>query len=281
MACLTKGLVMQQLVEFVAEYLNARPVSAGYARTLRKRTEKLIEFAGRSRLSEVFNESTINAFLASLDGLSPFTRNKYRGDFLALWRAAADADKVPYPQARRIRRERTIAQVIECYLEHEARALVVAAEHLVGAYPNGVARRQYWPAIIRAAWDSGLRRGDLWRLKAANIRKDKSAVIAQSKTGQTIVCRFHGSTIKAIQRAGGELEWPLCEWCFGVHFQEIVVLSGIGRGTFRWLRRGSGSRIDADHPGLGHRHLGNGRPVFERHYDAKLGDTKKPMPPEL
>lgn len=33
-----------------------------------------------------------------------------------------------------------------------------------GGYPNGVARRHYWPAIIRAAWDSGLRRGDLWRL---------------------------------------------------------------------------------------------------------------------
>lgn len=269
------------LEDFVSTYLNARPVSEGYARTLKKRSEKLQEFAGRTDLGAIFNEGTVNGFLASLDGLSPFTKNKYRADILALWRAAADEDKVPYPQARRIRRERTVAQVIECYLEHEARSLVVAAEHLAGAYPNGIARRQYWPAIIRAAWDSGLRRGDLWRLKAGQIRKDKSAVIVQSKTGQTITCRFHPSTIKAIQRSGGALEWVLCEWCFGVHFQEIVTLTGIGRGTFRWLRRGSGSRIEADHPGRGPKHLGNTPGVFGRHYDAQLNASKKPMPPEL
>lgn len=269
------------LTSFVEQYLNARPVSTGYSRTLRKRAAKLEKFAGRAELAAVFNEATINSFLASLNCLSPYTKNKYRADFLALWRAAADEDRVPYPQPRRIRRERTVAQVIECYLEHEARALVVAAEHLAGAYPSGVARRQYWPAIIRAAWDSGLRRGDLWKLKASTIRKDRTAVIVQSKTGQAIVCRFHPSTVKAIQRASGSLEWGLCEWCFGVHFQEIVTLSGISRGTFRWLRRGSGSRIDADHPGRGHNHLGNTRGVFERHYDAKLSNGSKPMPPEL
>jgi integrase len=280
MACLTKGLAVL-LEDFVIEYLNARPVSEGYSRTIKKRMAKLSEFAGHTDLKSLFNEATINGFLAALDGLSPFTKNKYRADFLALWRAAADVDKVPYPQARRIRRERTVAQVIECYLEHEARSLVVAAEHLVGAYPNGVARRQYWPAIIRAAWDSGLRRGDLWRLKAGQIRKDKTAVIVQSKTGQTITCRFHPSTVKAIARASGHLEWVLCEWCFGVHFQEIVTLTGIQRGTFRWLRRGSGSRIEADHPGRGPKHLGNTPGVFGRHYDAQLGAVKKPMPPEL
>jgi integrase len=266
---------------FVDQYLNARPCSVGYARTLRKRSTKLSDFAGRAEIELLFNEATVNAFLASLGGLSPHTNNKYRADFLALWRAAADEDRLPYPQPRRIRRERITAQVIECYLEHEARALVVAAEHLVGAYPNGVARRQYWPAIIRAAWDTGLRRGDLWRIKSADIRKDKTLVIVQSKTGTAIVCRFHPKTIKAIKRSGGALAWALCEWCFGVHFQEIVRFSGIGRGTFRWLRRGSGSRIDADHPGRGHRHLGNTRGVFERHYDARLESGATPMPPEL
>lgn len=266
--------------EFIAAYLAARPCSEGYARTLEKRTAKLEQFAGRSDLTAIFNEAVINAFLASLNGLSPYTKNKYRSDFLAVWRAAADEDRLPYPQPRRIRREKQPARVIDCYLEHEARSLVVAAEHLPGAYPSGVARRHYWPAIIRAGWDSGLRRGDLWRLKVSQIRRDRTAIISQSKTGAIIVVRFHPGTVKAINRAGGSLDWPLCEWCFGVHFQEIVSLSGLGRGTFRWLRRGSGSRIDADHPGRGHRHLGNTREVFERHYDAQLTNGSV-MPPEL
>jgi hypothetical protein len=270
-----------QLLEFVTRYIEARPVCEGYARNLRKRAAKLAVFAGRGDLESVLNEATVNAYLASLNGLSPFTKNKYRADFLAVWRAAADEDRVPYPIARRIRKEKSPARVVECYLLHEVRVLVVAAEHLEGAYNNGVARREYWPAIIRAAWDSGLRRGDLWRIRSSMIRKDRTAVVVQNKTGQQIVVRFHPSTVKAIQRAGGSLEWPICEWCFGVHFQEIVALTGLGKGTFRWLRRGSGSRIDADHPGQGHNHLGNGRTIFDRHYNARLGQNKKPLPPEV
>lgn len=176
---------------------------------------------------------------------------------------------------------RTLPQVIECYLEHEARALATAAAHLTGAYPNGIARRHYWPAIIRAAWDSGLRRGDLWRLKRRDIRRDRTALIVQSKTGRPVVCRFHPSTLKALDLADGHLTWSLCEWCFGVHFQEIVELSSVRKGTFRWLRRGSGSRVEADNPGLGHGHLGNQRIVFEKHYDAQISCKRLKTPPEL
>lgn len=280
MACLSKGLAMQ-LLDFVSRYIESRPMCEGYARTLRKRAAKLAVFSGRADLQAVFNEATVNSFLASLNGLSPYTKNKYRADYLALWRAAADEDRVPYPMPRRIRREKTHELVVECYLEHEARALVVAAQHLTGAYSNGVSRRAYWPACIRAAWDSGLRRGDVWRLKLSQIRPDRTALIVQHKTRQAVTCRFHRSTVKAIKGAGGSLEWVQCDWAFSTHFQEIVKLSGIGRGSFKWLRRGSGSRIDADHPGQGHRHLGNGRHVFDRHYDAKLNAVKKPLPPEL
>lgn len=269
------------LLDFVATYLNNRPCTNGYGHTLQKRSAKLAAFAGRHELAAVFNEATINAFLASLTNLSPVTRNRYRANFLALWRAAADGDLVGYPMPRRIRREKVAKRVINCYVENEARALVVAAEHLGGAYPSGVARRQYWPAIIRAAWDTGLRRGDLWRIRQHQIRKDRSLIVVQGKTNSDIVCRLHPSTVRAIQRAGASLEWPLCEWCFSAHFQEIVTLSGLCRGTFRWLRRGSGSTIDAKHPGNGHLHLGNTRAVFEEFYDAKLGASCKPMPPEL
>lgn len=267
--------------EFVDKYLLARAVSEAYARNLRKRAAKLSAFAGRADLTALFNEATVNEFLASRNGLAPHTLNKYRADLLAIWRAAADEDKVPYPMARRIRKARTVQSAIPCYLEHEARALAVAAEHLRGAYPNGVARRYYWPAAIRCAWDSGLRRGDVWRINLNLIRRDRTAQIVQSKTGKLILCRFHRSTLTALKKAGGHLEWVGCEWTFGEHFFEIVELSNVGRGTFKWLRRGSGSRIDADHPGRGHRHLGNTRQVFERHYDAQLSNGTQPIPPEL
>lgn len=269
------------LHEFLTQYLSMRAVSPAYAATLRKRTAKLEVFLGRGELAYCFNEATINRFLESLTDLQSATRNKYRADFLAIWRAAADCDLVPYPQPRRLRRERHLPQVIECYTAGETRSILAAAERLPGAYSNGVARRHYWPAIIRAAWDTGLRRGDLWRLRSQQIRKDRTAIIVQNKTAQAIMVRFHQKTVKALDLAGGSLEWVQCEWCFGEHFWDIVTQCGLNRGTFRWIRRGSGSTIEAAHPGLGHKQLGNTEGVFRRHYDAKLGDAERPMVPEL
>jgi len=269
------------LFEFVGRYLEMRAVSPAYAATLKKRAAKLEVFAGRGELRYCFHEQTINAFLAQLEGVTPITKNKYRQDFLAVWRAAADLDLVPYPQARRLRKERVLPQVVECYQEGEARSLLGAAEKMAGAYPNGVARRHYWPAVIRAGWDTGLRRGDLWRLRSQQIRKDGTAIIVQSKTASAVMVRFHRSTIQALEAAGGSLEWVMCAWCFSEHFQEIVKDCGINRGTFKWLRRGSGSIIEAEHPGGGHKQLGNTEQVFRAHYDAKLGDANRPMVPEL
>ena len=163
------------LCEFVARYIAVRPICQEYATNLSKRAEKLSRFAGRSDLPGVLNEATVNAFLATLSSLSPYTQNKYRQDFLAVWRAAADEDRIPYPQSRRIKRVRIVPQVIDCYLYHEARALALAAELLRGAYPNAIARRHYWPAAIRCAWDSGLRRGDLWRLNVGMMSSSDPA----------------------------------------------------------------------------------------------------------
>lgn len=270
-----------QLSEFVNRYLTLRAVTPAYGATLKKRCAKLIVFAGRGELAYCFNESTVNEFLASLTDVNAVTRNKYRQDFLAIWRAAADLDLIPYPQPRRLRRERPMPRVIECYEVGEVRSLLAAAERMDGAYPSGTPRRHYWPAILRAAWDSGLRRGDLWRLKSSNIRKDGTAIIVQHKTRNAVMVRFHKSTLKAIETAGGHLEWGQCDWCFGTHFQEISRSSGLNRGTFKWLRRGSGSIIEAFNPGLGHRQLGNTEQVFRAHYDAKLGEANRPMVPEL
>jgi hypothetical protein len=52
---------------------------------------------------------------------------------------------------------------------------------------------------------------------------------------------------------------------FRVEFAKIVKAAGLV-GTFKKLRKSSGSRAEQLNAGSGHVHLGNSRRVFEQHY---------------
>lgn len=273
---------MTTLTKYTEKYLSRRSVSECYMRTLRKRTAKLERETGLCDLTDVLTEEVINSFLRSLTGLSAYTVRKYRADLLAIWRSAADDDLVGYPVARRIWRPKAPPLIPECYSIEEVRRLAAAAERIPGAMPCGLARRLYWPAAIRFAWDTGLRRGDIWRFELPTLKSNRTFRIVQNKTGKAICRVIQPETLaalKAIKRSK-PLAWTMCEWCFGVHFQEVREAAGLDRGSFRWLRRASGSHVEAEHPGAGHKVLGNTPQVFGAHYDAQIA-TQVLAPPKL
>lgn len=268
------------LSQFARNYFAARRCSPMYADTVKRRAAALEAHAGSAELSGVLTESIVNEFLRGLD-LSPYTVRSYRGDFLSLWNAAADLDLLPYPVLRRIWSPVCPQLLVECYTVDEARKILAAASRVKGEYPNGDHKRLYWSAIVRLAWDSGLRRGDCWRFSREHLRPDGSLRVVQSKTGGVVTVRLRPSTIAAIDKIDGRLAWPLDPSFFGRHFRRIVRESRVCRGTFKWFRRASGSYVEAQQPGAGHKQLGNGPEVFGRNYDAKLGGATWPMPPEL
>ena len=77
------------------------------------------------------------------------------------------------------------------------------------------------------------------------------------------------------------LAWEMNQWSFGLQFKRLTVLSGVNRGSFKWLRRSAGSYIEVEHPGAGSKALGHQTAqIFDKHYNARLaGDVH--MPPEL
>lgn len=268
------------LQDFARNYFDGREVSAMYAATVKRRAAAIEAFAGRSEIAEVLTEPVVNGFLRSLT-LSPFTVRSYRSDILSLWNSAADSDLLPYPVMRRIWQPAAPTLLIDCYDVSEARAILSAAARILGEYPNGVAKAHYWCATVRLAWDGGLRRGDCWRFNRQHIRPDGTLRVVQGKTGAIVTVRLRPSTVAAIDKVLGRLAWSLDPSFFGRHFKRIVRESGVCRGTFKWFRRSSGSYVEAQQPGAGHKQLGNGPEIFGRNYDAKLGGATWPMPPEL
>ncbi|QDT75760.1 tyrosine-type recombinase/integrase [Lacipirellula limnantheis] len=280
---------MNNIFEFAEQYIAARDLSDLYAMRLTLAADRLATFARSDLLEDCFTEISVNRFLSSHPPeTSPRTVRSYRSDVLALWNAAADLDLVPYPVARRIKRPKCPALVIDCFSVEEVRLIVAQAER---CHPytmsNGINRRQYWPAAIRLAWDTGLRRGDVWKFRKSWIRPDGSARIVQNKTGQALTVRLHPSTIEALNAIPFDLatKWPSSDANgsrFSKQFKDICRSAGVFRGTFKWLRRGSGSYVEAVQPGAGGKHLGHSSPqVFGQHYDARLTSAAAPMPPAL
>lgn len=271
-------------VDFAEWYVSCRSISRIYANQLRTRANKLQAFTGRKTIAEVLTEQNVNAFLASIEHHKPATIRGYRVDLLTLWGAAADENLVKYPRRRRIRRARVPQQVIDCYTVAEAEAILEAAVRLEGAYPSGVMRRDYWNAAVRLAWDSGLRRGDIWAFRLQNVDPAGNWRCVQHKTGKLAAGRIHPSTRAALAAIGTDqpCEWPLPVEQFSREFRRLRDLAGVTRGTWKWFRRSSGSYVEAQQAGAGHRHLGHAtESIFTTHYDARLAERSVVQPPEL
>ncbi|WP_428305504.1 phage integrase SAM-like domain-containing protein [Lacipirellula sp.] len=275
---------------FVNRYLASREVCPLYAQLLRLHMTQLARFEGKADIESLFQEDAVNEYTASLNGqdggkkLSAYTIKARLSNIISLWNAAADEDLVPYPRLRRLRRPKCPALVIECYTTEEVQRLLAAAAQLKRQYSNGVRACDYWTAAIRVAWDSGLRRGDVIRLRKSAIREDGALRVVQNKTRQIVSVRFRESTMAALAaiQYDDALAWTMDLTYFGRHFKKLVRASRIGKGSFKWVRRSSGTYVEMIQPGAGTKHLGHRTPqVFDRHYDGKLGPHLLPQPPEL
>lgn len=270
------------LRDLASRYVGAKSVCSLQAKIIRGRASALQNFVGTDSLEACLREDELNRFLASLAvRLQPITVRGYRGDLLSLWNYAADRDLVPYPQARRIHRPKVRLPCPECFALGEAKQLLAAASDLEGRY-DARTKSEYWRAAILAGWETGLRRSDVWRIRKADLARGR-LVFASQKTGVRTVHSLTDSAIAAIGRVG-TLAWPLSVDMFAIHFARLVELSGVGRGTFRWFRRSSGSYVAATAgASAGAEHLGHtSLSTFRKHYDARLVDERdRPAPPQL
>ncbi len=143
--------------------------------------------------------------------------------------------------------------------------------------PKAAARRDYWRTAIPAGWFTGLSQGDLWRLDKTHVAPDGSVTIGRSRTGKRATVWLPPHLVQIVRAASGP-PWALqtsAEY-FRREFGKIVAASGL-QGTFKKLRKSSGTQAEIDHPGRGHVHLANSRKVFEQHYLSKAAVEPEPL----
>ena len=164
----------------------------------------------------------------------------------------------------------------ECLTIKEIKKLLRAAARITGKMKNGVPWSLFWETAIHVAYSTGLRRGDMLKVKSSKIDKKRYMIIKQSKTEKPVRVRFSKKAVKLIKKHGHKLAtpWPYTAEHFGKCFKKLCKLAGVNpNALWKWLRRSAGSYADAD--GRGHEVLGNGRNVFEKHYRSQKVASKK------
>ncbi len=227
--------------------------------------------------------------------MAPATANNRRRHLLTLWRhahldgfndvAPLGLPTVPVPWVPP-----------QAWTYEEVKLLLDAAERLKGHYPAFPAQSQriirratLWGLLIRLAWDTGLRTGDILALRPQSIRADGVIELIQSKTQRHHLTRIHPETQNAIAASFPPQTDTIIPWyATGEYarreFKAIIASAGIPPGSFKKLRKSSGSEIEMRYPGCGGAHLGHAArsDIARMHYlDPRMIIANKPMPRPL
>lgn len=263
------------IVELVENYVLSRELaesSVTYYRTLGR---LLCRWAKRRILAEEFNVDLANRFLRDkqTEGRKSYYRKSLRNGLRALLGFHLGHAANIRGHLRPVKLDDLAPS---CWSAAEVSRLIDACKFIRGAE-----RQEYVRSLITVAYYTGLSQGDLHRLERKSF--DRAGVLRtkRNKTGKRVVAVVSPAVLAMLDARpqAGPL-WPqtTSREAFRRLFARLVKRAGL-RGSFKTLRKSSGTLVEKLHPGRGHEHLGNTRQIFERHYLDRDKDDREPLEP--
>jgi integrase len=264
------------LREAVEQYILFHDLSCETAAWYRRVGSVFAGWAGRDVLLDDFNGEQISRLLlAKRDaGRSAHYVKSLRNGLVALLREIRGDAPI-----ERVRSIRTDPLDPQAWTPQEVERLLEACEAMPAA------SRWRWRLTIAVAYYTGLDRCDLWRLERQHISPDGLIRFRRQKTKSPVCVALPPEVVLAIDAhcpaAGPILHLQITPEWFRAVFAGIVRRAGLV-GTFKKFRKTSGSLVERDNPGRGHKHLGNTRAIFERHYEVReITRADAAMPPKI
>lgn len=221
-----------------------------------------------------FTPRNASAFLRDKQaaGVSPWYLKSLRGGLRALLNFSGQEEKLRRVKVTPLDPEAWSASDVAKLIEQVPR--VIMAHKLTDAAHD---RRWYWRTVIPAAWYTGLSQGDLFALDRFRIEADGRIILNRSRTGKEAIVWIPPELIEAIGNRTGMIWRPRTSpEYFRREFERITTAAGLS-GTFKKLRKSSGTAAEIANPGHGHEHLANTRKVFEQHYLSRHAIHRQPV----
>lgn len=240
------------------------------------------------------SDDLVNRFLRDYSAQAkPHTVASKRRQILALWRAAYEAGYCDSP--RKIRAVRLPETRRDIWGAGEVRKLAEACQQVKGRLPvSEIATGLALAALVRAAWDTGMRRSDIFRLERVHAENDGWLEIVQKKTGRLVLCRLSTETRKLILSTFDDWAPPrTLIWPGGpavarrlslmvADIAEDIGLSCDGK-PFKKLRRSSITAVEQAAPGTGYLQAGHtsSQTTIRFYLNPAIAQMARPMPPTL
>lgn len=281
---------LPSLRDYAHTYAVARGLAPSSVKAHRWAINSLAKYLGREPDRSDLARDTVNAWLfAELSrGLDPITVHFERRALLTLWRDAFEEGWCDVGPAR-IRKIKVPQRVPNAWTLEQIRQLLATIDGLRGRLKRQpqVSRCLFWRSYVLVGYYTGLRLGDLLKLRFDQIDADGSLTVIQSKTGTAVRCCLEYEALSAIegilrperQRIFGDV---MSQQCLQEYFSALVKRAGL-RGSTKWLRSSGASWCEAATPGsamgfLGHRTHG----LAYRHYvNPTISQANIARPPKL
>ena len=264
----------------------------------------LRRFVGKEPSTEHLQRKTFNAFVDWLrENRAIDTARTTRGAILTIWKAAYKSGHAATdPDAVQLRRLRRSQRTPTAFNPEEIVALINALHAPNGRwhqshFKNQVRRDLYFDSLIRTAYDSAFRLGDLLAVRERQVDRLPNGTalirVTTQKTEDALIRVLSTPTVAAIDRhlaakpatSSSPIVWQ--PWArreaFYESFRKLAADAGVRAGTFKWLRRAAVTWANIETPGTGQVLAGHKSPqvTAQSYNDIAQQLAKIPRPPEL
>lgn len=273
------------LLEILAEYVLERPVSTASEYQLRRTINIFGTFVQRTPIISDLTDQTVSKWLQSLESTySQRTIVNQRKNLLAVWRYAAEVRLVTPPH--RVRKIKVPEPCPIAWLMEELLKIVKACEELTGIFPSGAGRRDYCLGLVHAAYDTGLRRSDLWTLPTDRVRDDGTVALLQHKTGHAHPPVLRSDALSLFRRLPGKCPLACPYSCQRAWYRfwnrHVIKVAGVRPGCMQQIRRTGATWLFRSDPAAVQRYLGHRCATMQKHYvDMSIAYPVQQLPPSL
>lgn len=278
---------MQKIIEYLEHsYFPERGLEKNSRLNTIIRVGTFGRFLNRAPTLGDLNYETLNKFIAHrLQERASETVRGERSVLRAIWNHAHEAGLIDRPPSR-IRKIKKVISPPVAWDQSALRKLLLESSRQRGLLRGkGISRAAYWNMFFRVAYDTGLRLGDLERLRTDQIKGPGSFYAWQNKTKNYRLVSIDSATWAAIQATNPTKRTYLVRVMQRSNFYDAlkIIVGNCGlTGATKMIRRGAGSLFERDHPGEGQKVIGNSRETFLTHYnDTTISDRPGRMPPRL
>ena len=248
-------------------------------------------FLERPAILSDLNDRMVSECLKAVEGFyAPRTLLGLRKNLLSAWNHAYECEFLD-ERPGRVRRVIVPQKPPKAFTPGQVAMMVKASEKLEGKFKGtAISYGFYMKVAINLAYDTGLRRSDLWRLSIDHISENGVGAIDQHKTGTMVVFQVKPDTLQIMAElcalSGSRIPLDRSARTVWLLFEKVKKLAGMKiQGSFQKLRRTAATQVEKAQPGCGAatRFLGHrSADLARKHYiDPTQAYTDAPSPPPL